>query len=79
MRRELKNPPDTSLSDIKRLSLVQICLSVYKRLDELKKQQLIDEKVCYQNLIDDALRKLAFKQLQKGGRKENRLTLRSLG
>ena len=34
-------------------------------LDELRKQQIIDQKVCDQKLIDDTVRKLAWEGLQK--------------
>ena len=34
-------------------------------LDELRKQKVIDEKVCDQKLMDDTVRKLAWDGLQK--------------
>ena len=34
-------------------------------LDELRKQQIIDQKVYDQNLMEDTMRKLAWKELQK--------------
>ena len=34
-------------------------------LDELRKQQIIDQKICDQKLMDDTVRKLAWEGLQK--------------
>ena len=34
-------------------------------LDELRKQQIIDQKICDQKLMDDTMRKLAWEGLQK--------------
>ena len=34
-------------------------------LDELRNQQVIDEKLCNQKLMDDMIRKLAWDELQK--------------
>lgn len=50
----MKKSLGTPLSRIKRLFLVETALYI-KCLDELKKQQVIDEKVYDQKLIDDTI------------------------
>ena len=44
---------------------MQIVPCVLKCLDELRKQQVIDEKVYDQKLMADTVRKLAWDELQK--------------
>ena len=49
----------------KTLFLGKVFPACMKCLDELRKQQVIDEKVYDQKFMDDTARKLAWKRLQK--------------
>ena len=59
----MKKPSETLLQGTRRFGVGTPGCMTY--LDELRRQQLIDEKVHGQNLMDDTVRKAAWEGLQK--------------
>ena len=61
----MKKPSGTPSQGKKTLFLGKVFPACMKCLDELRKQQVIDEKVYDQKFMDDTARKLAWERLQK--------------
>ena len=61
----MKKPSGTPSQGKKTLFLGKVFPAYMKCLDELRKQQVIDEKVYDQKFMDDTARKLAWERLQK--------------
>ena len=61
----MKKPSGTPSQGKKALFLGKVFPACMKCLDELRKQQVIDEKVYDQKFMDDTARKLAWERLQK--------------
>ena len=61
----MKKPSKIPSQCIRRLFLFQIPLPALACLDELRKQQAIDQHVYDQKLMEDTMRKLAWEGLQK--------------
>ena len=61
----MKKPSKTPLLSIKRSIYFVDSPICIKCLDELRRQQVIDEKVYDRKLMDDAVRRLAWDELQK--------------
>ena len=61
----MKKPPGTPSQGKRTLFLGKVFPACMKCLDELRKQQVIDEKVYDQKFMDDTARKLAWERLQK--------------
>ena len=61
----MKKPSGTPSQGKRTLFLGKVFPACMKCLDELRKQQVIDEKVYDQKFMDDTARKLAWESLQK--------------
>ena len=64
-KEELEEAIKDTITMYKEIILVQIALACKVCLDELRKQEVIDQKIYDQKLMEDTMKKLAWEGLQK--------------
>ena len=64
-KEELEEAIKDTITMYKEIILVQIALACKVCLDELRKQEVIDQKIYDQKLMEDTMKKLAWEGLQE--------------